>query len=148
MANTLTWVAKSTGTAKPGIAAGKKMTGAEMEELRLEVNNRAAEINGKRAKKTGSTETVDFTPSALVDGAYITVDSATDVTVTFDSGAIAEDLAVVNFEQKGTGRILFANGTATITAAPSLSLVSGGVGSIQSVIRKAAAEYTLTGVTE
>ena len=103
---------------------------------------------GKKNKFAFSTETVDFSPSALVDGSYVNVDSATDVTVTFDSGALANDGDVVYFEQIGAGRILFANGTATITAAPSLALVSGGIGSIQAVIRKSATTYTLTGVTE
>ena len=102
----------------------------------------------KKNKTAFSTETADFSPSALVDGSYVNVDSATDVTVTFDSGALAADGDIVYFEQINTGRILFANGTATITAAPSLALVSGGVGSIQAVVRKSATTYTLTGVTE
>jgi len=102
----------------------------------------------KRPNISFITKTADYTPSGEVDNTYINVDSATDKTITFNTGAFAKDGDAVFFERINTGRILFANGTASISAAPSLSLISGGIGSIVAVIRKSASVYILTGTTE
>ena len=108
----------------------------------------ASTLDGKRNKISFSTETANFAPIGESDNSYINVDNSSDVTVTFNSGAFENDGDVVYFEQIDSGRILFANGTATINASPQLSLVSGGIGSIVAVIRKSATSYTLTGITE
>jgi len=113
-----------------------------------QVLNNTTALDTKRPNISFTTKTADYTPSGEVDNTYINVDSATDKTITFDTGAFAKDGDVVFFERINTGRILFANGTASISAAPSLSLISGGVGSIVAVIRKSASVYILTGTTE
>lgn len=105
-------------------------------------------VDTKASRISFDTEVNDFTPISKANNKYVNVDKATDVTVTFDTGAFENDGDVVFFEQISAGRILYASGTATITAAPSLSLVSGGVGSIQAVIRKSVGVYILTGTTE
>ena len=104
--------------------------------------------NNKSDIITFETQTADFTPSGEVNNKYIDVDKATDATITFNTGAFEKDGDVVYFQQVSAGKLLFVNGTASITAAPSLSLVSGGIGSIQAVIRKSASVYLLTGTTE
>jgi len=105
-------------------------------------------LDGKVNNISFETQTADFAPSGQVNNKYIDVDKATDVTITFNTGAFEKDGDVVYFQQVSAGRLLFVNGTASITAAPSLSLVSGGVESIQAVIRKSASVYILTGTTE
>ena len=82
MANELTWVEKSTGTAKPGIAAGKKMTGAEMEELRVEVNNRAAEINGLSAPAYNNKGAIKISRDSASSTTYISFDGSDTPNVT------------------------------------------------------------------
>jgi len=105
-------------------------------------------LDGKRPNIGFETQTADFSPTNKGDNKYVNVDKATDVTVTFNTGAFSKDGDVVFFQQISAGRILFSNGTASITAAPSLSLVSGGIGSITAVVRKSASVYILTGTTE
>jgi hypothetical protein len=105
-------------------------------------------LDGKRPNISFETQTLDFAPNNKVDNRYVDVDSVTDVTVTFNTGAFANDGDVVYFQRVNTGRILFSNGTASIVAGAELSLVSGSINSIQAVIRKSASVYVLTGTTE